>query len=148
MDDRQPSAGQGALGLFAPLLREYRDRSRLSQSRLAEAAGFDHSYVSRLESGSRTPTRDAVVKLADAMRLDEPHRDALLAAAGFMPGRVESLLAGEPVLSEALGLLQNRTIPAEVRDDVRNMIALLVRQAQRSAFDAARSASRDSVVAA
>jgi transcriptional regulator with XRE-family HTH domain len=148
MDDRQAQPGRGIGGVFAPLLREYRDRSRLSQSRLAEAAGFDHSYVSRLESGTRMPTRDAVVKLADAMGLDEHQRDALLASAGFMPGRVESLLAGEPVLSEALGLLQNRAIPAEVRDDVRNMIALLVRQAQRSAFDGAHADAHDSIVAA
>jgi transcriptional regulator with XRE-family HTH domain len=134
--------------LFAPYLREMRDRSRLSQSRLAEAAGFDHSYVSRLESGSRMPTRDAVLKLAAAMSLDEHDRDGLLASAGFMPGKIESLLAGEPVLSEALGFLQNRAVPAEVRDDVRNMIALLVRQAQRAAFTVGRSNSRDSVVAA
>lgn len=134
--------------LFAPYLREMRDRSRLSQSRLAEAAGFDHSYVSRLESGSRMPTRDAVLKLAAAMKLDEHDRDGLLAAAGFMPGKIESLLAGEPVLSEALGFLQNRAVPVEVRDDVRNMIALLVRQAQRAAFTVGRNNSRDSVVAA
>lgn len=116
---------------FAACLREMRARARLSQSRLAEAAGFDHSYVSRLESGGRLPTRDAVVKLAAAMQLTEHDRDALLAAAGFMPGRVESLLAGEPVLGEALEFLQNRTVPAEVRDDVRNMIGLLIRQARR-----------------
>ena len=134
--------------MFAPYLREMRDRGRLSQSRLAEAAGFDHSYVSRLESGSRMPTRDAVLKLAGALKLDEHDRDGLLAAAGFMPGRIESLLAGEPVLSEALGFLQNRAVPVEVRDDVRNMIALLVRQAQRAAFTVGRTNSRDSVVAA
>lgn len=134
--------------MFAPYLRELRDRSRLSQSRLAEAAGFDHSYVSRLESGSRMPTREAVLKLAAAMQLDEHDTDSLLAAAGFMPGKIESLLAGEPVLSEALGFLQNRAVPAEVRDDVRNMIALLVRQAQRAALSVGRTNSRDSVVAA
>jgi transcriptional regulator with XRE-family HTH domain len=149
MDDRQHGDEmQLSGGLFAPVLREFRDRARLSQSRLAEAASFDHSYVSRLESGTRMPTREAVLKLAAAMGLDEHDRDALLASAGFMPGRIESLLAGEPVLSEALGLLQNRAIPAEVRDDVRNMIALLVRQAQRSAFTNGRASARDTVVAA
>lgn len=149
MDDlAQVYSDTERMNLFAPCLREMRDRSRLSQSRLAEAAGFDHSYVSRLESGSRMPTRDAVLKLAAAMNLDEHDRDSLLAAAGFMPGRIESLLAGEPVLSEALGFLQNRAVPAEVRDDVRNMIALLVRQAQRAAFTVGRNGSRDSVVAA
>jgi len=119
---------------FAPLLRELRDRRRLSQSRLAGAAGFDHSYVSRLESGSRMPTRDAVLKLAGAMALGDGERDALLAAAGFMPGRIESLFASEPVLSEVLGLLQDGAVPDEVRDDVRRMISLLVRQAQRASY--------------
>lgn len=134
---------------FAPLLREYRDRRRLSQSRLAEAAGFDHSYVSRLESGSRMPTRDAVAKLAEAMGLDEGERDALLASAGFMPGRIENLFASEPVLSEVLGLLQDRAVPADVRDDVRHMIALLVRQAQRASTIPGRGGvHHDSIAAA
>lgn len=135
--------GLPSLDGFAPFLREMRENCikgpggrtfGLSQSALAEAAGFDHSYVSRLESGGRFPTRDAVLKLAVAMKLDEHDRDGLLAAAGFMPGRIESLLNAEPVLSEALGFLQNHAVPVEVRDDVRNMIALLIRQAQRAAF--------------
>jgi transcriptional regulator with XRE-family HTH domain len=138
-------SGQG----FALMLRDYRDRRRMSQSRLAKAASFDHSYVSRLESGSRMPTRDAVVKLADAMTLTDSERDALLAAAGFMPGRIESLFASEPVLSEVLGLLQDRAVPAEVRDDVRHMISLLVKQAHRAAFNGPSSTShRGTIVAA
>lgn len=149
MDDLHGAQVQHAAVTFAPMLRELRDRRRLSQSRLAEAAGFDHSYVSRLESGTRMPTRDAVLKLADAMGLIDGERDALLAAAGFMPGRIESLFASEPVLSEVLVLLQDRSVPAEVREDVRNMIALLVRQAHRAAVSVARPAvQRDSIAAA
>lgn len=134
MDDLQQTGSRGVTNSFALTLREMRDRRRLSQSRLAEAAGFDHSYVSRLESGSRMPTRDAVTKLAEAMQMEDADRDTLLASAGFMPGRIENLFASEPVLSEVLGLLQNRSIPAEVRDDVRHMISLLVRQAERAAL--------------
>lgn len=150
MVDLQQARGERVETLsFAPLLRVYRDRCRLSQSRLAQAAGFDHSYVSRLESGSRMPTRDAVAKLADAMGLEDGDRDALLASAGFMPGRIENLFASEPVLSEVLGLLQDRAVPAEVRDDVRHMISMLVRQAQRSASDPGRAGARhDSIAAA
>jgi transcriptional regulator with XRE-family HTH domain len=150
MDDLQQD-GPRAINTasFALTLREMRDRLRLSQSRLAEAAGFDHSYVSRLESGSRMPTREAVTKLAEAMHLDDGERDALLASAGFMPGRIENLFASEPVLSEVMGLLQNRSIPAEVRDDVRHMISLLVRQAERAAFTGNREAlHRGAIVAA
>lgn len=150
MDDRVTEQSERlATHGFAPMLREYRDRRRMSQSRLAKAAGFDHSYVSRLESGTRMPTRDAVVKLADAMSLTDGERDALLAAAGFMPGRIESLFADEPVLSEVLGLLQDCQVPAEVRDDVRHMISLLVRQAHRASFAGHGAASRrGSIVAA
>jgi len=149
MDDLQGARGHepSILG-FALLLRELRDRRKLSQSRLAGAAGFDHSYVSRLESGNRMPTRDAVQKLAEAMALGESERDALLAAAGFMPGRIESLFADEPVLSEVLGLLQDGTVPDEVRDDVRRMISLLVRQAQRASYPAAVGAGHAAVIAA
>lgn len=135
MDDLQGARGRQSMTAgFAPMLRDLRDCRRLSQSRLAAAAGFDHSYVSRLESGNRMPTRDAVQKLADAMALDDDERDTLLASAGFMPGRIESLFANEPILSEVLGLLQDGTVPDEVRDDVRRMISLLVRQAQRASY--------------
>jgi transcriptional regulator with XRE-family HTH domain len=119
---------------FAQLLKQYRETARMSQSRLAESSGFDHSYVSRLESGHRTPTREAVVKFADAIGLPSPERDSLLAAAGFMPQRVESLLAEEPVLTEVFRLLQSREVPEAVREDVRQMLQLVLRQARLAAL--------------
>lgn len=119
--------------VFSRLLKQYRESARVSQSRLAELADFDHSYVSRLESGSRMPTREAVGKLADALALETGERDMLLAAAGFMPQRVESLLAGEPVLTDVLHLLQNAEVPEQVRDDVRAMLHLVVKQARLAA---------------
>lgn len=134
---------------FSELLKLYRDSSRVSQSRLAEIAGFDHSYVSRLESGNRTPTREAVAKLAAALDLEPERRDNLLAAAGYMPQRVESLLAGEPVLSQVLQLLQRHDIPEAVRGNVRQMLELVVQQAELSAAGfPASPASSDAVAAA
>jgi transcriptional regulator with XRE-family HTH domain len=123
------TTGQG----FGKLLKQCREMSRVSQSRLAELAGFDHSYVSRLESGNRMPTREAVVKLAEALKLAPREKDALLAAAGFMPQRVESLLANEPVLTDVLHLLQSSEIPEQVRADVRGILTLVVRQARLAA---------------
>jgi transcriptional regulator with XRE-family HTH domain len=128
LDQRQHGIGES----FAVTLRQSRERQRLSQSRLAAAAGFDHSYVSRLESATRTPTRDAVVKLGEALMLDETEIDALLASAGFMPARIENLLAAEPVVGEVLGILQNGGVPEDVREDLRAAISLLIRQAQRA----------------
>jgi hypothetical protein len=83
------------------------------------------------------------------MGLGDGERDALLASAGFMPGKIENLFASEPVLSEVLGLLQDRAVPADVRDDVRHMISLLVRQAHRAAIAPGHTAGhRDSMAAA
>lgn len=77
---------------FGRELREQREALRFSQSKLAEHAGFDHSYVSRLESGARTPTRDAVDRLAEALGAGDAAKDRLLAAAGFLPDDATSLV--------------------------------------------------------
>jgi hypothetical protein len=82
--------------------------------------------------------------------LDGIETDALLAAAGFMPARIENLLASEPVVGEVLGILQNGAVPDDVRDDLRAAISLLIRQAQRASArnwgDA--KPAHDSIVAA
>ncbi len=146
MEDRQ----QATSGVFSVALRQCRELKGLSQSRLAAAAGFDHSYVSRLESGTRTPTRDAVVKLGEALALDGIKADALLASAGFMPARIENLLAAEPVVGEMLGILQNGSVPDDVREDLRAAISLLIRQAHRASSSSWDKGARahESIVAA
>jgi transcriptional regulator with XRE-family HTH domain len=117
-------------GGFGVVLKQYRESRRISQSKLAERAGFDHSYVSRLESGARTPTRDAVEQLSNAMELDRVQQDELLAAAGFLPQEVSSLLAGEPEITEVLNLLQNNQVPMAYRDSMRQVLRLLAEQAR------------------
>lgn len=117
-------------GVFGATLKQYREERRVSQSKLAERAGFDHSYVSRLESGARTPTREAVSQLAIALQLDPMGQDALLAAAGFLPKEVSSLLSTEPEISDLLHLLHNEAVPAEVREILRVQLRLLAEQAR------------------
>lgn len=68
---------------FGSTLKQLREPRRISQSKLAERAGFDHSYVSRLESGARKPAREAVEQLADALEATLAERDQLLTSAGF-----------------------------------------------------------------
>jgi len=119
---------------FAAMLREYRETARVSQSRLAQLAGFDHSYVSRLEAGRRAPTREAVIRLAQALRLAPAERDQLLAAAGFLPQRAEHLFEHEPVLRDVVDVLQSADVPEGVREDFRQMLQLLVRQVRRVGF--------------
>jgi len=115
---------------FGSTLKRFRETRRVSQSKLAERAGFDHSYVSRLESGARTPTRDAVLQLARALELEGTQQDELLAAAGFLPREVSSLLSGEPEITEVLGLLQNQDVPEAYRDSMRQVLRLLAEQAR------------------
>jgi len=115
---------------FGVTLKKFREGRRVSQSKLAARAGFDHSYVSRLESGARTPTRDAVEQLAIALDLEPINRDELLASAGFLPGELSSLLSGEPEITEVLGLLQNNHVPEAYRDSMRQVLRLLAEQAR------------------
>lgn len=115
---------------FGMTLKRFREARRVSQSKLAERAGFDHSYVSRLESGARTPTRDAVAQLAQALELEQINQDELLASAGFLPRDVSSLLSGEPEITEVLGLLQNDAVPEAYRDSMRQVLRLLAEQAR------------------
>lgn len=84
---------------FGPTLKHYREKRGISQSRLAELAEFDHSHVSRLETGARMPTRDAVERLAKALCLDGPGVGAMLVAAGFAA-------TDDPLVAEVRDLIQ------------------------------------------
>jgi transcriptional regulator with XRE-family HTH domain len=122
---------------FGDTLRLLRERRGVSQSKLAERAEFDHSYVSRLESGVRMPAREAVERFGRALDCDAAELDRLLAAAGFLPGDVTSLLSSEPVIGEVLTLLQDETVPAEYRESVRGMLRCVVALRPASRTEAA-----------
>ncbi len=115
---------------FGSTLKTFRERRRVSQSKLAAAATFDHSYVSRLESGARTPTRDAVIQLASALGLKQVDRDELLASGGFLPENTASLLVDHPEIAEVLTLLEDRDLPPEYADSMRRVLQLLAAQAK------------------
>ena len=67
------------------LLREWRQRRRMSQLDLALEAEISTKHLRFLETGRSLPSRDMVLNLAE--RLDVPLRDrnVLLLAAGFAP---------------------------------------------------------------
>lgn len=93
------------LAAFRAALKRFRDARRWSQEKLAFHAGMDHSLVSRLESGQREPTREAVGKLAAGLALDSVERDLLLAAAGYFPEEPANLFAHDPQIARLLALL-------------------------------------------
>lgn len=58
------------LEAFGQRLRSIRIRKGFSQERLSEMAGFDRTYVSLLERGKRSPSLDAISRLAGALEVD------------------------------------------------------------------------------
>lgn len=54
---------------FAEILRRTRQEKGLSQSHLAEKAGFQPSAISHFEAGRRSPSFDNMKRLADALNV-------------------------------------------------------------------------------
>jgi transcriptional regulator with XRE-family HTH domain len=82
------------------MLREWRQRRRLSQLGLALDAEVSAKHLSFVETGRAQPSREMVLRLAE--RLDVPlrERNALLLAAGFAPLYRERPLV-DPALQSA-----------------------------------------------
>lgn len=70
---------------FGALLAASRTRAQLSQMRLGQLAGLDHSTLTRLENGTRNPTRDSIDRIVSVMEMTTNDRDRLYAAAGYWP---------------------------------------------------------------
>ncbi|MGZ6020167.1 MAG: MmyB family transcriptional regulator [Phenylobacterium sp.] len=76
----QPLAGE-----FPGILREWRQRRRLSQLDLALASNVSQRHVSFLESGRANPSRTMILQLSEALDVPLRDRNAWLTAAGFAP---------------------------------------------------------------
>ena len=110
---------------FRALLKRFREARRWTQERLGDEAGVDHSLVSRLESGRRTPTRDTIDKLAGGLRLAPLERDRLLMAGGFLPRDPASGLAREPALAALYRALTDDRLSAAQGACLRRLLAEL-----------------------
>lgn len=113
---------------FRTTLKGHRDRLNWSQERLALEAGADHTLISRLESGKREPTRDAVLKLAAGLDLRTVERDELLILAGYTPSAMQRLMsmARDSTIVRAYAMLWDQNLPAEVRRYARDAIEALL----------------------
>jgi transcriptional regulator with XRE-family HTH domain len=67
------------------LLRQWRQRRRMSQLELALDAGISARHVSFLETGRSTPSREMVLHLAEELEVPLRERNNLLVAAGYAP---------------------------------------------------------------
>jgi len=116
-------AGKGGVG---ELLREWRQRRRLSQLDFSLQAGISSRHLSFVETGRSAPSRDMVLHLAEELRLPLRERNRLLLAAGYAPVFTESSL-GSPQLaavSEAVRqvLAGHEPYPAAVVDRWWNLV--------------------------
>jgi transcriptional regulator with XRE-family HTH domain len=82
------------------LLREWRQRRRMSQLDLASEAEISTRHLSFLETGRAQPSRDMVLHLAEQLEVPLRERNILLVAAGFAPVFAERSLQ-DPALQAA-----------------------------------------------
>lgn len=118
---------------FGAVLAEMRQQRRWSQSRLAVAAGCDHSYICRLEQGARLPSRRFTEQLLDALTTDPKARATLRQAAGYAPDNLHDLVEHEPVVGQLADLLADATVDPAIRGNVRVVVEALIWQARRAA---------------
>jgi transcriptional regulator with XRE-family HTH domain len=109
------------------LLREWRQRRRLSQLDLALDADISTRHLSYVETGRATPSRAMVLHLAEQLEVPLRERNTLLAAAGYAPIYRERPLA-DPALQAAreaveLVLRAHEPYPALAVDRHWNMLS-------------------------
>ncbi|WP_059005905.1 helix-turn-helix domain-containing protein [Streptomyces specialis] len=86
---------------IGPLLREWRQRTGVSQLDLALRADSSARHISFIETGKSRPSREMVLRLAEHLDVPVRERNALLVAAGYAPHYPES-----PFDSPALDVLR------------------------------------------
>ncbi|KIG03622.1 XRE family transcriptional regulator [Caballeronia concitans] len=82
------------------LLREWRQRRRMSQLDLAGIADVSTRHLSFVESGRSMPSRDMLIRLAEQLDVPLRERNTLFVAAGYAPLYRERALA-DPQLDAA-----------------------------------------------
>ena len=75
------------------LIREWRQRRRLSQLDLAIAANVSSRHLSFVETGRYRPTSEMILHLAEHLEVPLRDRNALLLAGGYAPAYPERTLA-------------------------------------------------------
>lgn len=92
---------------FGELLKEHRLRKRLSQRGLADIAGVDKSYISRLEKGKRKVlSRSLTLKIAKLLDLSQEETEIWLISGGYVSPRFQELFdRSDSKLIEVIALL-------------------------------------------
>lgn len=113
---------------FPAACRQWRLRRKLSQLELSLRASVSQRHISYLESGRSQPSREMVIRLADALDIPLRERNGLLEAAGFSAVYRETRLDSEAMkpVHDALDsmLTHHQPFPAVVIDRSWNIVML------------------------
>src|SRR5215467_4788174 len=108
------------------LLRQWRERRRLSQLDLALQAEVSTRHLSFIETGRASPSRDMVLRLAEQLEVPLRERNELLLRAGYAPTYTETPVEAPPMAAvrEALRLVLagHEPYPALVVDRHWNLV--------------------------
>src|SRR4051794_34877738 len=108
------------------LLRDWRQRRRLSQLNLAVEADVSARHLSFVETGRSKPSREMVLHLAEHLDVPLRDRNVMLTAAGFAPAYRESALDAPELASvrQAIEVIlaNHEPFPAFVIDGAWNLI--------------------------
>jgi transcriptional regulator with XRE-family HTH domain len=112
---------------FGSLLRDWRQRRRLTQLDLAVQADVSARHLSFLETGRSRPSREMVLLLAEELDVPLRSRNELMIAAGFAPAYTEHSL-DDAELGEVQRSLQrilegHEPFPAALVDGSWNLLA-------------------------
>ncbi|NYE47617.1 transcriptional regulator with XRE-family HTH domain [Spinactinospora alkalitolerans] len=108
------------------LIRQWRERRRLSQLQLSIQADVSTRHLSFVETGRSRPSRDMVLHLAEELDLPLRERNHLLLAAGYAPVYAETALES-PKMAAVRGAVSqilrgHEPYPAVVVDRAWNMV--------------------------
>jgi transcriptional regulator with XRE-family HTH domain len=101
--DNNENRGVHRVNAAAPvghLLREWRQRRRMSQLDFACEAEISSKHLSFLETGRAQPSREMLLRLAELLDVPLRERNVMLISAGFAPVFTERALT-DPALSAA-----------------------------------------------
>lgn len=90
---------------FPRMLREWRQKRRLSQLDLALATGVSQRHVSFLESGRANPSRNMILQLSETLDVPLRDRNQWLTAAGFAP-LFRSRALDDPQMAQVMGAVR------------------------------------------
>lgn len=102
------------------MLREWRERRRLSQLGLSERAGVSARHLSFIENGRSQPTKAMILRLSECMEVPLRQQNTLLLAGGHAPAFPQHSLGDIPMaaVSDAIDrvLAAHQPFPAVVVD--------------------------------